>query len=165
MSAPTPASFGPPATILRVTDVRASVAHYVNALGFTVDWDEGYFASVTRGRCTLFLTDTANFRNPHYHRPSDTPETLDYERMAKVVKGVHQAVLDYGARWTGATVHIVDEEYDTGPIVLQEAIEVRDDQFAYELRRPPIPGGRFFRVEFDLSRPVPAPPPPWGASP
>ena len=31
--------------------------------------------------------------------------------------------------------------------------------FAYELRRP----GRFFRVEFDLSRPVAAPPPPWGA--
>ena len=31
--------------------------------------------------------------------------------------------------------------------------------FAYELRRP----GRFFRVEFDLSRPVPAPPPTWGS--
>ena len=29
--------------------------------------------------------------------------------------------------------------------------------FAYELRRP----GRFFRVDFDLARPVPAPPPPW----
>lgn len=32
-------------------------------------------------------------------------------------------------------------------------------QFVYELRRP----GRFFRVEFDLARPVPAPPPPGGA--
>ena len=31
--------------------------------------------------------------------------------------------------------------------------------FAYELRRP----GRFFRVEFDLGRAVPAPPPPWGS--
>ena len=31
--------------------------------------------------------------------------------------------------------------------------------FAYELRRP----NRFFRVEFDLGRPVPAPPPPWRA--
>jgi hypothetical protein len=43
------------------------------------------------------------------------------------------------------------------------AIEVDGDRFAYELRRPPIPGGRFFRVEFDLSRPVAAPPPPWGS--
>ena len=33
--------------------------------------------------------------------------------------------------------------------------------FAYQLRRP----GRHFRVEFDLTRPVPAPPPPWGARP
>ena len=31
--------------------------------------------------------------------------------------------------------------------------------FAYELRRP----GRFFRVEFDLTKPVPAPPAPWGS--
>jgi hypothetical protein len=40
------------------------------------------------------------------------------------------------------------------------AMEVQPGQlFAYELRRP----NRHFRVEFDLSRPVPAPPPPWGA--
>ena len=39
------------------------------------------------------------------------------------------------------------------------AMEVEPGQmFAYELRRP----SRFFRVEFDLTRPVPAPPPPWG---
>ena len=44
------------------------------------------------------------------------------------------------------------------------AMEAGPSHFAYELRRPPIPGGRFFRVEFDLSRSVPAPPPPWGAS-
>ena len=43
------------------------------------------------------------------------------------------------------------------------AIEIDEDIFGYELRRPPIPGGRFFRVEFDLTRPVPAPPLPWGA--
>ena len=35
-------------------------------------------------------------------------------------------------------------------------------RFVYELSRP---NGRLFRVEFDLSRPVPAPPPPWGAAP
>lgn len=33
--------------------------------------------------------------------------------------------------------------------------------FVYELARP----GRLFRVEFDLRQPVPAPPPPWGATP
>ena len=34
------------------------------------------------------LTDTSFLRNPHYHLSSDTPETLDYERMAQVTLGV-----------------------------------------------------------------------------
>lgn len=38
----------------------------------------------------------------------------------------------------------------------------QDARFAYELRRPETAGGRFFRVEFDLSKPVDTPPPPWG---
>lgn len=40
---------------------------------------------------------------------------------------VHVAVLEHGAQWTGATVHLVDEEYDTGPIVLQMPVPVRSD--------------------------------------
>jgi phosphoribosylglycinamide formyltransferase-1 len=37
---------------------------------------------------------------------------------------VHKAVLESGAKVSGATVHIVDEEYDKGPILLQEAVPV-----------------------------------------
>ncbi|HRK73343.1 MAG TPA: phosphoribosylglycinamide formyltransferase [Rhodothermales bacterium] len=40
---------------------------------------------------------------------------------------VHEAVLAHGVRWTGATVHLVDAQYDTGPIVLQEPVPVRQD--------------------------------------
>jgi phosphoribosylglycinamide formyltransferase-1 len=40
---------------------------------------------------------------------------------------VHEAVLETGVKLTGATVHFVDAEYDHGPIVLQEAVEVQDD--------------------------------------
>lgn len=39
---------------------------------------------------------------------------------------VQEAVLDFGAKITGATVHFVDEQYDHGPIVLQEAVPVFD---------------------------------------
>ena len=42
------------------------------------------------------------------------------------------------------------------------AMEIDKDRFAYELRRPEEAGGRFFRVEFDLSKPVKVPPPAWG---
>ncbi|MEP0548512.1 MAG: phosphoribosylglycinamide formyltransferase [Rhodothermales bacterium] len=40
---------------------------------------------------------------------------------------VHEAALDYGVKWSGATVHLVDEAYDTGPIVLQEPVPVHAD--------------------------------------
>lgn len=33
----------------------------------------------------IMITDTANFRNPNYHQPTDTPETLDYDRLAEIV--------------------------------------------------------------------------------
>ncbi len=48
-------------------------------------------------------------------------------------KRVHQAVLDYGAKVSGITVHFVDEEYDRGPIILQETAEVLDDDTAETL--------------------------------
>ena len=41
----------------------------------------------------LMWTDTAEFRNPHYHRPTDTPETLDYEFLAGVARLLVHAVL------------------------------------------------------------------------
>lgn len=47
-------------------------------------WDQGYPA--------LMLTDTSFLRNPNYHLPSDTPETLDYERMAQIARGLAGAV-------------------------------------------------------------------------
>ncbi len=40
---------------------------------------------------------------------------------------VHEAVLSYGCKVSGATVHIVDEDYDTGPPVIQECVPVLDD--------------------------------------
>lgn len=40
---------------------------------------------------------------------------------------VHEAVLDYGAKVTGTTVHFVDNEYDNGPIILQGTVLVEDD--------------------------------------
>jgi hypothetical protein len=47
-------------------------------------WDHGYQA--------LMITDTAEFRNPHYHRPSDLPPTLDFRRAAQATLGIAAAV-------------------------------------------------------------------------
>ncbi len=39
---------------------------------------------------------------------------------------IHQAAIRTGVRWSGVTVHFVDEEYDTGPIFLQKPVPVHD---------------------------------------
>lgn len=48
---------------------------------------------------------------------------------------VHQGVIDYGAKVTGATVHFVDEGADTGPIIMQETVVVKDDDDASSLAK------------------------------
>lgn len=40
---------------------------------------------------------------------------------------VHQSVLEYGAKLSGCTVHFVDNQFDHGPIILQRAVPVLDD--------------------------------------
>lgn len=48
-------------------------------------WDRGYPA--------LMVTDTSFLRNPNYHRATDTADTLDYRRMAEVVRMLHAGLL------------------------------------------------------------------------
>jgi hypothetical protein len=38
------------------------------------------------------VTDTAPYRYPHYHQPTDLPDNLDYGRMARVVAGMRKVV-------------------------------------------------------------------------
>ena len=49
-------------------------------------WDAGVPA--------LMVTDTAFFRNPNYHLPSDTIDTLDFTFMAELVKSLELALLE-----------------------------------------------------------------------
>lgn len=48
---------------------------------------------------------------------------------------VHEKVLERGVKLTGATVHFVDEGTDTGPIILQKAVEVKQDDTPEILQR------------------------------
>lgn len=57
---------------------------------------------------------------------------------------VHEAVLNYGAKLTGCTVHFVDNEYDHGPVILQKAVPVRDDD------TPDTLAARVFEAETEI---------------
>jgi hypothetical protein len=50
-------------------------------------WKYGYDA--------IMITDTSWYRNDQYHETGDTPDCLDYERMAQVVSGIYNAMVNY----------------------------------------------------------------------
>jgi len=67
--------------------VESTALPFVPGVGLSDNWSfwqEGYPA--------VMVTDTAFFRNPHYHMSSDLPETLDYAGMADLVSGLERAI-------------------------------------------------------------------------
>jgi len=52
-----------------------------------VDWSD-HWGFGEMGYPALMVTDTALFRNRHYHRATDRPDTLDYDRLARVTRGL-----------------------------------------------------------------------------
>ncbi|MFK7765973.1 MAG: phosphoribosylglycinamide formyltransferase [Mariniblastus sp.] len=57
---------------------------------------------------------------------------------------VHQAVVDYGCRVSGCTVHFVDDHYDHGPIIAQQTVEV------FERDTAAVLAARVFEKECEL---------------
>jgi hypothetical protein len=53
-------------------------------------WDQGFPA--------LMVTDTAFLRNPNYHLPSDTMETLDFQFMRKVAIGIFYSLTELAGK-------------------------------------------------------------------
>jgi len=67
----------------------AALPGFIKGIGWSdhwAFWKEGYAGAMA--------TDTAIFRYPHYHKASDTPDKLDYERMARVAAGLEAVIRD-----------------------------------------------------------------------
>ena len=58
-----------------------------------VGWSD-HWAFERFGYPAMMITDTAHFRYPHYHQPSDTPDKLDYARLARITKGLERVLRD-----------------------------------------------------------------------
>jgi hypothetical protein len=58
-----------------------------------VGWSD-HWAFWQHGYSGIMVTDTAPFRYPHYHRPSDTPEKLEYDSMTRLVHGLQGVISD-----------------------------------------------------------------------
>lgn len=66
----------------------ASLPGAIEGIGWSDHWS---FWQI--GVPAIMVTDTAVFRYPHYHQAADTPDKLDYDRMARVVLGLKRVVL------------------------------------------------------------------------
>ncbi len=66
-----------------------AVPGFIDGVGWSDHWAFWHF-----GYPAVMVTDTAPFRNPHYHTRGDTPGTLDFDRMGRVVDGLRQVVAD-----------------------------------------------------------------------
>ena len=58
-----------------------------------IDWSD-HWSFAQHGFQAMMITDTAIFRYPHYHRRTDTPDKVDYERLARVTKGIERVLRD-----------------------------------------------------------------------
>jgi len=58
-----------------------------------IAWSD-HWAFAEQGFQAVMITDTAPFRYPHYHRPSDTPDKVDTESLARLVKGIERVIRD-----------------------------------------------------------------------
>jgi Peptidase family M28 len=58
-----------------------------------IGWSD-HWAFWQCGYPALMVTDTAPFRYPHYHEPTDTPDKLDYDRFALVVSGMESVIAE-----------------------------------------------------------------------
>jgi predicted lactoylglutathione lyase len=115
--------FGGASPILRVRNLQASVAHYVNVLGFSVDWQhEGVMASVARDGANLMLceSDQGNPGTWVWIGVSDA-ERL-FNESTKPGANIRLAPVNY--TWA-YEMHVQDPD---GHVVLRLGSEPRHDQ-------------------------------------
>ena len=111
-----------------------------------------------RSRTWVVTRTSAGLRLKHDHRHQDGSEDRLTQYGGDTLSPGTAARQEFPADAFSRDLFVRENSPQSVPNVWAMEVE-RGRLFAYELRRP----GRFFRVEFDLARPVAAPPPPWGA--
>jgi hypothetical protein len=107
---------------------------------------------------TWVLTRTSSglrLKHDHRHRDGSEDRVTQYGGDASTAPNAERQLFPADS----FTKELLRREGNAAGVDNVWAVEHRPGLFAYELRRP----GRFFRVEFDLSRPVDTPPAPWGS--
>ena len=110
-----------------------------------------------RSRTWVITRQDAGLRLKHDHRHEDGSEDAVTQYGGDTAE--HGSATRQSFPVDDFSIAMFEREGLSASVTNIWSVEVSKDMFAYELRRE----NRFFRVEFDTSRPVKAPPAPWGA--
>jgi len=94
------------------------------------DYDRAIAESLkTRNVGLVVLAGFMRLMSPYFVNEYKGRMVNIHPALLPAFKGTHgvRDALEYGAKVTGPTVHFVDEKLDHGPIILQRAVEIRDD--------------------------------------
>jgi hypothetical protein len=69
--------------------IGGTAPDFVDGIGWSDHWSFYMF-----GYPGIMITDTALFRYPEYHTPSDLPDKVNYEKLARITLGLEQALRD-----------------------------------------------------------------------
>ena len=117
-----------------------------------------FHVGADRSRTWVVTRTASGLRLKHDHRHEDGSEDKLTRYGGDAVGEGSAARQEFPADLSSKA--LFEREGSAQSVTNVWAFEAEPDRFlAYELRRP----GRFFRVEFDLTAPVPPPPPPWGS--
>lgn len=120
-----------------------------------------FHVGANRSRTWVITRTAAGLRLKHDHRHEDgTPDVITNYGGDTAAPGTAERQ-DFPV--DAESIALFRREDRAVSVTNVWAVEASARHFAYELRRPPGPNARHFRVEFDLGRAVPAPPPVWGS--
>lgn len=116
---------------LRIARDAGVEAHFIDPLGFSrAEYDALLIDRLDRAGVDLVvLTGYMRILSPEFVRHFKNRTINIHPALLPSFRGIDafQQALDYGVKVTGTTVHLVDEEVDHGPIILQVPVLVKDD--------------------------------------
>lgn len=131
---------------LRISREYGVKAIFVDPQGLSQSQHDGILISYFDDASVdlVVLTGYMRILSPHFVEHYRNSILNIHPALLPSFRGVNafQQALDYGVKWTGTTVHLVDEEVDHGPIVYQVPVKVREDDTYESLK------ARVQRAEF-----------------
>ncbi len=123
---------------LQIADEYGVMAFFVDPMGLSrQDYDQVLIEHLVRESVELVvLTGFMRILSKNFVEHYRNKILNIHPALLPAFRGMNafQQALDYGVKWTGTTIHLVDEDVDHGPIIYQMPVPVKDDDTYQSLK-------------------------------